>query len=215
MTMKTINVTIPFSGFYESLHDSELDTTLERMFSDDNGDAIDGLVSRAYDAVQWRAVHTAYAKSYAERFAHEFEIAGLAFESLQSPREYNFTTDRIFVDVPADEMARILSVTPRERLDAVAAEMFTSRSGFMSFYSPDVDDWGDSSDWDHNQWGAVLRAYVLHMRDGEEFDSWAEYSLMEDDFCNGACDEWMFADATPEFRRIDRVHAYLRQRGER
>lgn len=213
--MQKINVTIPFSGFYESLHDSELDNTLERMFSDEDGNAIEGLVSRAFDAVQWRAVHIAYAKGYAESFAQEFEIAGLTFESLQSPREYNFTTDRIFVNVPADEMARILSVTPRETLDSVAAEMFTSRSGFMSHYSPDVKDWGDSAIWDHNQWGALIRAYVLHMRDGEEFDSWAEHSMMEDDFCNGAVDNWLFEDATPEFKRVDRVHAYLRQRAER
>ena len=39
--------TVPFSGFYESLHDSQIDDCLERMFADDRGDAeVGGSVTR-------------------------------------------------------------------------------------------------------------------------------------------------------------------------
>jgi hypothetical protein len=206
------NCTIPFSGFYYSLHDSELDLALEQEFSDSNGNENPGLTSRAFDCVNWRAVHVEYSKAYAEAFAEEFEIQGLQFESLQSPREYNFTTDRIFVNIPAEEIERIYTETPRATLESVAAEWFTSRSGFSSFYSPNVDDWGDLSTWDHNQLGALIAAYVLHRRGGEPFD---EYSLCEDFRCNGYLSNWLFSDCQPELHRIARVGDYLRQREER
>lgn len=206
---------IPFSGFYNSLHDSELDHALEMMFSDDSGNPNDGLVSRAFDLVQWQRVHAAYAAHYAAAFIEEFGIEGAAFESMTSPREYNFETDRVFITLPESEVTRILSVTPRETLDAVAAEMFTSRSGFISHYSPDVDSWGPVAEWDHNQCFALLSAYVLHMRDGEAFDIWAEYSIMEHCSCNGYLDEWLSESADPGLKRLWNISDYLRKRESR
>ena len=206
---------IPFSGFYNSLHSSELDLALEQMFSDDSGNPNDGLVSRAFDLVQWRSVHAAYAAHYAAAFCEEFEITGATFESVTSPREYNFETDRIFITLPESEVTRMLTETPRETLDAVAAEMFTSRSGFISHYSPDVDDWGPCEEWDHNQCFALLLAYVLHRRDGEAFDDWAEYSIMEYCRCNGYLDEWLSGHSREGMARLWKVCDYLRTRAER
>lgn len=206
---------IPFSGFYNSLHSSELDRALEMMFSGASGNPNDGLVSRAFDLVQWRSVHAAYAAHYAAAFCEEFEIKGAAFESMTSPREYNFTTDRVFITLPESEVTRILSVTPRATLDDVAREMFTSRSGFISHYSPDVDSWGPLEGWDHNQCFALLSAYVLHMRDGDAFDMWAEYSIMEDCSCNGYLDNWIGEHSREGMARLWNVCDYLRTRAER
>lgn len=206
---------IPFSGFYNSLHSSELDRALEMMFSDDSGNPNDGLVFRAFDLVQWRNVHAAYAAHYAAAFCEEFEITGAAFESMTSPREYNFETDRIFITLPESEVTRMLTETPRETLDAVATEMFTSRSGFISYYPPDVDSWGPVAEWDHNQCFALLLAYVLHMRDGKAFDGWAEYSIMEDYSCNGYLDEWLSESADPKLKRLWNISEYLRKRESR
>lgn len=206
---------IPFAGLYNSIHDSELDRALEQMFSDESGNPNDGLVSRAFNLVKWDDVQRAYAKAYAESFCEEFEIKGAAFESMTSPREYNFTTDRVFITLPESEVTRILSVTPRATLDDVAREMFTSRSGFISHYSPDVDAWGPLEEWDHNQCFALLSAYVLHMRDGEAFDSWAEYSIMEHCSCNGYLDNWLGENAEDGMRRLWNVCDYLRAREAR
>lgn len=206
---------IPFSGFYNSIHSSELDRALEMMFSDDSGNPNDGLVSRAFDLVQWQSVHAAYAAHYAAAFCEEFEITGAAFESMTSPREYNFETDRIFITLPESEVTRMLTETPRETLDAVAAEMFTSRSGFISYYPPDVDSWGPIAEWDPNQCFALLLAYVLHRRDGEAFDAWAEYSIMEYYSCNGSLDEWLGESSREGMARLWNVCDYLRTRAER
>ena len=206
---------IPFSGFYNSIHDEELDHALEQMFSDQSGNPYDGLVSRAFDLVQWQKVHTAYAAHYAAAFCEEFEIVGATFESMTSPREYNFTTDRVFITLPESEVIRILAVTPRETLEEVAREMFTSRSGFASFYPPDVESWGEVAEWDHNQCFALLSAYVLYLRDGEAFDSWAEYSIMEHCSGNGYLDEWLSENAADGMRRLWAVSDYLRKRESR
>lgn len=202
---------IPFSGFYETLHDAEIDSTLDRMLGDDCGDPFPGLMSHAWRG-DFSHAHNAYARAYAVRFLSEFKIKG-EFESMQSPREYNFTTDRIFCEIPADEIARILKETPRATLDACAAEWFTSRSGFISSYSPDVDDWGDVSSWDHNQCGCLIAAYVHHKRDGEQFEDGEQFDLMESWFCNGCCDDALCECLT--LLRLANIASYLRTREER
>jgi len=202
---------IPFSGFYQSAHDAEIDRALDLMLSDESGDAFPGLVDHAWRG-DFRHIHDAYAAAYAARFLSEFGIVG-EFESMQSPREYNFTTDRLFCIVPDAEMARILTETPRETLDACAAEWFTSRSGFISSYSPDVDDWGPLADWDHNQCGCLMAAYVIHKRDGEPFGGWEEAELMEDWFSNGNAENALCE--CPVLLRLANIASYLRKRQDR
>lgn len=204
---------IPFSGFYDSWHDQELDSALEQMLGDDSGTPYDNLQERAYFSVEWQKVHAAYAKAYAENFCDHFKIKG-KFESLQSPREYNFTTDRIFIELDEAEVGRLFAATSRFALDKVCKEMFTSRSGFSSYYTPSWPDWGCTDDWDHNQVYALITAYV-EQEHGGEFKQSDEYDLMEPDRCNGAYDDWIYTHAGKEGRRAIDVALYLRQRSER
>lgn len=191
-------VVVPFSGFYNSWHDDALDRALEMMFSDrDTGCHVnEELQGRAFDCIEWQAVHVAYSVRYCEAFAEEFGVR-LKWESLSSPREYNFSTDRIFAEWDNEDIARVFKETPREILDTIAEEMFTSRSGFASFYSPDVAEWGDLSEWDHNQRFALLRAHVRHVK-GKDLDSYGELDLMESDMGNGFADDVLFSTASGE-----------------
>ena len=209
--------TIPFSGFYNSLHDCALDDAVEYMFADQDGCSYNHkLARRVYDGCNWRGVREAYAKDYAESFAHEFGIE-LTFDSLDSPRFYNFTTDRIFCNLPINEAERLLDELPYGALDDVAKDQFTSRDGFSSFYSPKVEDWGDLSTWDHNQLGALVQAYVYSKDDSlgdGEFDDYAEFALMEDARGNGCIDSWI-DDNTPQLGRLYKVWNYLNERAMR
>lgn len=212
--MKKIT-TIPFSGFYESLHDAALDDAMRNMFSDrETGCTLnEGLFWRAYDSCRWHEVMTDYAKEYAAQFAREFELSTMRFESLQSPKEYNFTTDRIFCEIDLEEAVWIRALVPDEILSAVAAEQFTSRDGFISFYSPNVADWGDMEDWDHNQLGVLMVALVRHVK-GDDMDEWREVDLMEDVRCNGYLDDMICAHI-PEINRYLTLWDYLNNRLER
>lgn len=201
--------TIPFSGFYYSLHDGALDSALESIFSDDRGDARHALVCKAHGAADWRMVQNNYAAEYAAAFAAEFKLP-LQFESMESPREYNFSTDVIYCTVGAENAARLFDTCDKTLLDKIARETFTSRDGFASFYDPDFAKWGDILTWDHNRLGVLVRAHVAEQN--PDFDSWAEVELMEGARCNGRLENWIFRSNPEKLNRLANVNDYLNKR---
>lgn len=67
----------------------------------------------------------------------------LSFESVTSPKEYNFETDRIFVYVPQKLLQRFheYAVTEKAKFSDYLKAKFTDRPGFISYYDPDVELW--------------------------------------------------------------------------
>jgi hypothetical protein len=215
--MKTI--IIPFTGFYGSLHSDLIQDAETQLFSDDQGTVNDALQERFYRACDYRHAHTQYAKAYAQAFAEKLELP-LTFESLQSPREYNFTTDRIFCNIDDATVTKLHEETNTPTLRTVAAQNHTSRSGFFSYYSPDIDTWGCVDTWDHNQLATLLEAWMLdHFDDlhGAHSDGkwtqWDEHYLMQDYASYGHLDNWLCH--APAAARIANVASYLRSRAER
>lgn len=189
-------VQIPFSGFYESIHNSLIDDEIDYFF-DNNAK----LGERLRDSINWHDLLNEYAKGYAESVAHEFNIK-MQFESLTSPKYYNFQTDRIFCEISESEVKRIFSETDKHVLTETAKSMFTSRDGFNSFYDPDCLTWGDITDFDHNQLHCLLVAYI----NNDDF----EWSIMEDSICNGFISELVYAHCND--KRIFKVYDYLQNR---
>lgn len=204
-----MRTTIPFSGFYYSLHDSALDSALDSIFSDDSGNARPALVCKAHDAADWRKVQNNYAAEYAAAFAAEFNLP-LRFGSMESPREYNFSTDIVYCTISAENATWLFDTCDKTLLAKIARETFTSRDGFISFYSPDFTEWGDILAWDHNQLGALIRAHVAEQN--PDFDRWAEFELMESAQCNGRLENWIFESNLEKLNRLFRINAYLNTR---
>ncbi len=207
--MKMLTAALPFAGFYGSQHDAELDYAMEAMFSNDQGDLNPGLIDRVRGTCHWHVVHLAYAKEFAESYCEEVGIRLTRFESLDSPRFYNFETDRLFIELPWEEVQRLRCETSTASLDRVASERHRSRSGFISFYSPDWRTWGEVACWDHNQLQTLIEGYVRDTHGDVD-----ETSLMENARGNGQLEEWI-ADNTPGIGRVYRVHDYLRARDAR
>jgi len=207
--MQTLLTTLPFAGFYGSQHDAELDYAMAAMFSNDQGDPNPGLTDRVSSACRWSAVHLTYAKEFAETFCEAVGIHLVRFESMDSPRFYNFETDRLFIELPLEEAQRLMRETSTTSLDQVAGERHTSRSGFISFYSPHWRSWGDVGRWDHNQLQTLVEAYVRDTQGDLE-----EAGLMESARGNGRLEAWI-ADNTTGIERLYRVHDYLRIREAR
>ena len=209
--------TIPFSGFYDSLHSCELQTALDYVFADraTGSEIYMELAERAYNAMNWRGVHEEYAKEYAEQFAHEFKIPSLKFESMASPRFYNFTTDRIFCNIDPDDLRRIMATFDLSAFAEYVREKFTSRGGFSSFYSPVLAEWGSPKTYDHNQAGAVLEFYAMQESNSGKFDVWEEFDLMESPRCNGFIEYLFGSNCGEDFHRLTRLHDYLQDRAER
>lgn len=194
--MKT---TIPFAGFYESMHSANIERAEEQLCTPYDSVFTDPEVLEAFStACNYRKVYLEYAKAYSEELG---EKAGIKwkFERMDSPREYNFSTDRIFCDITQAEVKRLFKAVSRDYLEGWVKDTFTSRSGFTSFYSADLAEWGDVKTWDHNQVGCLVEAYIdeIAQLDGE----FISYDLMSDYLCNGYLESWLCA-ATPNHEEI-------------
>ena len=196
-----VDVQIPFMGFYNSWHDDEINRAFQGMFSDSNGGEYHGKLAYdyAFADTQFGDAFRAYAREYAESYATEYGLDSAQFVTMESPRFYNFETDRLFVRVTRQDVARMFRDTDSDILTRIAGERRTSRSGFISSYDPDVTAWGDVAEWDHNQLATLLLAHV-ETQTGDEWDSETEFALMESASSNGYPDSWIY-DAMGEKAR--------------
>lgn len=101
-------------------------------------------------------------KAY-EIVPYRYDSARITFESMDSPREYNFTTDRVYANIPLVVMRLFMRQSKAEKhatLSSVLADRHTSRDGFASFYSNRLPEWlaKPLQDWDHNELGSLLIA---------------------------------------------------------
>lgn len=216
MTNQMFEIQIPFAGFYCSIHEQEIGQPLERLpdywceyMRCDIPQKLMDMFERAAD---WQNAMEEYARDYAQGFINEYLECRGVYSGMQSPRYYNFKTDRLFVKIPRHELARLWRKTDKVILDRICEERFTSYDGFRSFYRPEWREWGRLSTWDHNQLGALLLAYLETER-GEEWDQWAEFSLMEDASGNGYLDQWLFGN--PNADRPWRIFNYIIERQQR
>jgi len=143
-----IEVKIPFSGFYETIHSANL----ERLAEDQDGEWSEELNSQ----IDWKEKLKEYAEAYVKAYSKELGVP-VVFKALDSPREYNFRTDRIFADMEESDLKELRKEVDEEEMREFVKDHFTSREGFSSFYSGDYEDWLKQEEpWDHNQWGAML-----------------------------------------------------------
>ena len=165
-----MQTTIPFQGFYNSEYSEMIDYAIEMAVADDHGDTNPAIAEKLFYNTDYKAFYKYAAKLYADHFADIFEL-NLTFTELDSPREYNFTTDRIFCEIELSEVERIYNLTDKDKLRHLVISLFTSYDGFSSFYSNDLDQWGtDLSKWDHNQVGTLIRAYAESSDLMDDFD---------------------------------------------
>lgn len=207
--------TIPFSGFYETHHNAEIDNVLEQMVSDSSGcHPISDRISNDL----WLHVNTPIVE-YTRAFVASFQTLlnaecglniALTWESVSSPREYNFQTDRIFATISFPDVQAMFAKIDRKVLDETAKNRFTSRSGFISHYSPDWRSWRNMREWDHNQVGTLIEALTAQYLS----DNW-EWNITEDWNSNGDIDNWVYDNLDAEGKRLVEIASYLREREER
>lgn len=234
---KTMLVNIPFSGFYNSIWSDEIDREEQEHINyavhgkDRDNDLSEHLhpeplqldeaeLSEIYlRATQYGWAYNAIAQDYVASFnAYWSAEIGfplrLAFESMTSPREYNFATDRIFCDVPISVIHKLFAVSradKHETLHASIKDRFTSCSGFISHYSNDLNDWLEKPlcNWDHNELGTLLIA-VMALRGSP--DALRDYQW-EWYLCEGMSESSVFYKAwsdAVDWQKVGELCAYER-----
>lgn len=204
--MKMLSVRLPFfPGFYESECQYQLDRCfemdLEQLESEYGAtkDQTDRFAELADDTLDWKAIHMSYAKSFVEGLNNLLEPdIELQFEKMTSPREYNFSTDAIFVKMSQSALEKILAETPKEALEKLIKAQYTSRSGFQSYYPNSLKDWpADLAEWAEPQLGTLLEAFMLETVDPDDLEI---EQLMNE--CNGEVSACYYAGWSGELKAM-------------
>lgn len=200
--LQTVEMKIPFAGFYNSVYSDEIDRQ-EEFYCERHCDESDGDESAWPEALQldsakyadilfsvtdYSSTYRDIARDYVQAFSYlagealgisarekvkcydwqsrrqvtetkDVESLRFTFADMTSPREYNFQTDRIFVNVPVSVVRKLWTMSKADQhktLSRVAKERHSSRSGFISFYESDWRDWGTVATWDYNQLETLL-----------------------------------------------------------
>lgn len=223
-------VKVPFAGFYETSHNACFDSWLEyeqEVLESEHGatlEQLQELAEKFYSCIDWQAVHVDYAKEYCEQLvaliadvsrqyvtndegkrelSQPFKLQ-LEFEELKSPRFYNYETDCIYAKIPLEQLQALLDAIPAEKWREFVREQCTGYDGFISFYSPDFDEWEkDLSEWGEARLGMILEAYIMHIledeRESDIKDALSGFSLMQDYDGNGKLSNSLWQHATKEF----------------
>jgi len=123
MTTKTqiTEFSLNFGGFYHSEHSETIENNIEVYGYD-------------WEEIDYKKTHLNYCDSYLNKLSAELEI-NLKFIQLDSPREYNFTTDKILCSISNKDFNTLLDVYDTKELFNYIEEHSKSRDGFSSFYS--------------------------------------------------------------------------------
>ena len=148
--------TIPFQGFYDSLYsysiEGEIENTTEWYAEDYNlSEAQQETLASGYLEKNISEFYYNVSKDYAEGFIYEIESeTGLSlnasFESVESPREYNFATDRLFIELPEESAVAFINyilANHKQELEDLIRQNFTSCDGFWSNYKNTLEAWGN------------------------------------------------------------------------
>jgi hypothetical protein len=202
--MTRLSINLPFPGFYESELTQATDcaeSILACQLEEDGPDwSAEWLNENLWYCVDYRAAHAAIAVQYTAELAEAMsedqprKIA-LEFECLDSPREYNFTTDRLFAFIALDDLTYMQATTKPETFAATLLDRFTSRSGFISFYSANAATWNEKplETWDANEAGTLLLAWLAdHVPD---YHATVHDALGDDDFFYTTIDDALDRDA--------------------
>lgn len=185
----TVSAGIPFSGFYDSYHSDYIDNEIEQEidYFQEEGVTANGYYNALKnEGYNYSAICKSYATEYAEAFIDQINSNyGFNLEikstDLESPKFYNFTTDRIFIDLDFSDILKVreyISENLEPELMRKIKDMFTSCDGFISHYSNSLLEWGYLDSWDYNQFLTLFEVLF----DDMEIE---EYEIIENAIGNG------------------------------
>ena len=186
--MKKLESTIPFCGFYNSIIDADIENEIDSLTqyyseSYELNDNEEQLLSNSFLSVNNNNFYNEICKDYVSFYIDklnerikDFTLKG-TYKCFISPKEYNFETDRIFIEIEENhciDFIKYIIKNYKKELDKKIKERFTSRSGFISFYENNLESWTNNyKEWDHNQIGICFELFDI------EEDEDIVYSLRE------------------------------------
>lgn len=151
---------IPFCGFYNSIIDDEIETTIERevqYYSEEYGIELDEM-----DFItDFEGIAKCYARYFEERVQDAFPQIEIKFSKLKSPKYYNFETDKIVCEISDKNLKLVYNYCIANHFSDTVNEALKERSGFIPLYSDDFSEWDkDVLKWDAAQIGLLFEHFV-------------------------------------------------------
>lgn len=173
-------VKLPFPGFYDSWYSGAIDSQEEQFVEneadyrqEENGvpdaerldasDYHDILLDVTTYSICYRKIANAYVDAFSYWLSDELDIElPLEFESMTSPKYYNFETDRVFAYMPVEKVKYLREMVDGLHYRKVIEDRHTSRSGFCSYYSNDLAFYLEKEDdeFDHNELETLIIACI-------------------------------------------------------
>ena len=179
--MKTIKTFLPqFTGFYSTLFEDIIDSEVDYILEEEETYTTDNV---EFDYKTFKEdISKQCVGVFEDAFNRDMHTKlSVSFESLFSPKFYNFENDSINVAISLsqDDFDTVISAIKENKteISEQLKEKYSSRDGFSSFHSTDLDEWiedltlefENEEDCSH-KWGAILEILcdVLDIIDEEE-----------------------------------------------
>lgn len=166
-----------FPGFYQTIFEADEEAYIE-----------DGKSVADYEW-NYAKYHVDMAKEVTEEIQRQIPLqlgihgVTIIFEALQSPKEYNFSTDNVNVTFKLTHGAvkdfNNYLLNNLETFIAYLKEHYTSRAGFASFYSTDYTAWFNEYLRDKNKLENCFGSVLQFMFENEGYDYEKLYYAVE------------------------------------
>ena len=120
-----IETNINFGGFYYSVHSDIIDTYIEDY-------------EYSWENVNYTDTYKTYSESYVKALNNILDT-NIIFKALNSPKFYNFTTDKIKVEISKKDILKLFKYVKEEDLKQEVINNIkacsTSVDGYVAFYN--------------------------------------------------------------------------------
>lgn len=172
-----MEIQIEFGGFY-GFHDEYIENRIEIDNDFSSGNDIDHYLD--IENVDWNATF----KDYAENWLHRFNMfcnLSLEFVGIDSPKYYNYRTDKIIAKVNDADINDLMVFVDYVAFYEWAKPQLQSRSGFHSFYNgvDDLIERAKNDDDDKSILLGMVCNYLIELNEVNEDIYELEYNIIE------------------------------------
>jgi len=191
--MNKLETTIPFEGFYNSFISADIENEIQldtEYYSElyDLNKSEEELLSNSFLSVNNNNFYNKICKDYTSFYIddlnaklnyaypdHGFTLKA-TYKCFISPKEYNFETDRIFIEIEENhciDFIKYIIKNYKKELEKIIKIRFKSRSGFISFYDNNLESWTNN----YKEWDCIMIGTCFELFNLEEEDIY--FSLRE------------------------------------
>lgn len=169
-----LQINLPdFDGFYNTILDDLYEIT-------DDIENYGDVTEEEYNTINWKEVYKSIGEEYTYQYweqnkeqLKELGINNIKFIKIDSPRFYNYSTDKLVVEV--DFNSRAIKTKIKELKDSYSfkqyiKENYSSFSGFYSFYSNDSNTWTEEYLKKITKDNIILEGFLMYYMENDFID---------------------------------------------